>query len=295
MLQMSFPNIVIIMLSGLTSAAILFLVSTGIQLVFGALRIVNVAHGSFYMYAAFIMAAILAVIPNADGAGFWISLVVVPVGVGVLGAVIEMSLLRRIYQKEHLAQLLVTFAVFFIMADLARQIWGNHYRIAEMPTFLSGSVLILGRHFPAYSLFVMGVAIIAAICLFALLKLTMFGWRIQAAVNDPELLACTGTNVRRLFTIVFGIGVGMAGLAGAIVAPMQAIDFGMDANTLVAAFIVSIVGGLGSIAGAAIGAIIIGLFQAFGVIWFPQWSSAFIFIIMILLLGFRPEGLLGRA
>ena len=291
---MSLANLLIVILSGLTSAAILFLVSTGIQLVFGALRIVNVAHGSFYMYGAFIMATILSFMPDAAGWGFWIGLIAVPVVVGLIGALIETTLLRRIYDKEHLAQLLVTFALFFIMADLARQLWGEQFRTVSVPALLSGSFAVLGRQFPLYNMFVIVTAIVAAIALFALLKLTMFGWRIRAAVNDPELLACTGTNVRRLFSTVFGLGVGMAGLAGAIVAPMQTVDFGMDANTLVAAFIVSIVGGLGSVAGSAIGAIIIGLIQAFGVLWFPQWSSAFIFLIMILVLGFRPEGLLGK-
>ncbi len=284
----------ILILSGLTSAAILFLVSTGIQLVFGALRIVNVAHGSFYMYGAFVMASMMEFLPFGRELNYWASLVLVTLTVALIGVVIEFVILRRIYDREHLAQLLVTFSLFFILADLARQVWGTSYRTVPTPALLEGSVHIFDRLFPVYNLFTIAVALGAGLFMLALLKFTMFGWRIRSAVEDPELLACTGTNVGRLFTLVFAIGVGMAGLAGAVVAPLQAVNFGIDANILVAAFIVSIVGGLGSITGAALGSVIIGLFQAVGIVWFPQWASTCIFIAMILLLAFRPEGLLGK-
>ena len=291
---MEIGDLAIVVLSGLTSAAILFLVSMGIQLVFGALRIVNVAHGSFFMYGAFIMATVVAMMPFGREISFWLGLVVVTVVVAALGALVEILVLRRIYGREHLVQLLVTFAIFFIFADLARQLWGNQYRTVPVPDLLANSVSILGRQFPVYSLFVIAVALLAALLLFILLRMTMFGWRIRSAVEDPELLSCTGTNVSLLFTVVFGLGVGLAGLAGAIVAPTQAVNFGVDASILVAAFIVSIVGGLGSIPGAALGSVIIGLVQAFGILWFPHWETTFIFVAMILLLAFRPEGLLGR-
>jgi branched-chain amino acid transport system permease protein len=288
----SAADILVQLLSGLASAAILFLVSAGITLVFGAMRIINVAHGSLYMVGAFVAASLAAVLPGE--AGFWARLVIAPVIVGLLGAAIEMLVLRRIYAREHLTQLLATFALFYILADLAQQIWGNQYRSVGAPRSLAGGMSVLGHVFPLYSMFVIAVAVVVGLALFALLRLTMFGWRVRAAVEDPELLAATGTNVRRLSTMLFALGAVLAGIAGAVVTPLQAVSSGMDASILIAGFIVSIIGGLGSILGAALGSVLIGVFQAFGVILLPQWSSTFIYIAMICLLAFRPSGLLGQ-
>jgi branched-chain amino acid transport system permease protein len=282
------------LLGGLASASTLFLVASGITLIFGALRILNVAHGSFYMFGAFGLSSLLAVLPGG-GMPFLLAIVLVPLAVAALGALVEMTVLRRVYQREHLAQLLATFALFYIFADLARQLWGNQYRTIVPPPFLASQVAIGERVFPAYSLFVIFVAVVVALGMFALLQFTLFGWRVRAAVEDPELLASTGTDVKRLSTTLFAIGAGLAALAGAVVAPLQAVTSGMDASILVAAFIVAILGGLGSIVGAALGAVIIGEFQAFGVLLLPQWSSTFIYVVMILVLTFRPAGLLGRA
>lgn len=286
-------TVIVQLLGGLTSAAILFLVAAGITLIFGAMRIINVAHGSFYMYGAYLMASALALTPGA--AGFWLRLLIAPILVGVLGGVIEILVLRRIYRREHLAQLLATFALFYIMADLAQQIWGNQYRTVAPPPILAGRTLIFGNTFPVYSLFVIGVAVLTGLAVLALLRFTMFGWSVRAAVEDPELLAATGINVKRLSTMLFGLGAMLAGIAGAVVAPLQAVTTGMDASILVAAFIVSILGGLGSVGGAALGAIIIGVFEAFGVEVAPQWSSTFVYVAMIAVLALRPSGLLGRA
>ncbi len=290
---MTLGGIVVQLLSGLTSAAILFLVAAGITLIFGAMRIINVAHGSFYMYGAYMMATALGLVPGA--AGFWLRLLIAPIVVGMLGVAVEILVLRRIYQREHLAQLLATFAVFYILADLAQQIWGNQYRTVPVPPRLAGHVPVMGHEFPVYSLFVIAVALLTGIALLVLLRVTMFGWSVRAAVEDPELLAATGINVKKLSSLLFGLGAVLAGIAGAVVAPLQAVTTGMDASILVAAFIVSILGGLGSVPGAALGAVVIGVFQAFGLEWLPQWSSALVYVAMILVLAFRPSGLLGEA
>lgn len=287
-------DVLIQLLGGLASASVLFLVASGITLIFGAMRILNVAHGSFYMFGAFGLSSLLAVLPGGE-VPFLLAMVLVPLAVAAFGAVIEITVLRRIYHREHLAQLLATFALFYIFADLARQLWGNQYRTIVPPPFLASQIAVGQRLFPAYSVFVIVVAVIVAAAMFTLLRLTMFGWRVRAAVEDPELLAATGTNVNRLSTSLFALGAGLAGLAGAVVAPLQAVTSGMDASILVAAFIVAILGGLGSIGGAALGAVIIGEFQAFGVLLLPQWSSTFIYVVMVLVLAFRPAGLLGRA
>jgi branched-chain amino acid transport system permease protein len=290
---MTLGALLVQLLSGLTAAAIVFLVSVGITLIFGALRIINVAHGSFYMYGAFAMAVAWPGFGSGEPS-FWVRLLIIPLGVGLLGAIVEIAVLRRIYKREHMAQLLATFALFYIFADLAQDMWGKQYYSVTAPAMLAGPITISGYSFPAYSLFVIAVAIFSALLLFVILRLTMFGWRVRAAVEDPELLAGLGTNVSTLSTMLFALGTALAGLAGAVVAPLQAVSSGMDASILVAAFIVSIVGGLGSVVGSVIGSIVIGIFQAFGVLILPQWSSTFMYVVLVLLLAFRPAGLMGR-
>lgn len=292
---MSLGDVASYLLSGLASAAILFLVAAGITLVFGGLRIVNVAHGSLYMYGAFIVASPFLALDALGAGAFWLKLALAPVLVGLIGAAVEIVVLRRLYHREHLAQLLATFALFYIFADLAQQIWGTAYRSVGAPAVLSGQVALFDRVFPVYSLFVVAVAVVTGLGLFALLRFTMLGWKVRAAVEDPELLSVTGTDVNAVSTLIFVLGAVLAGLAGAVVAPLQAVSLGMDASILVGAFIVAIVGGLGSIAGAALGAVAIGIFQAFAVVLIPSWSSVVVYLTMILLLAFRPEGLLGRA
>ncbi|MGH7120898.1 MAG: branched-chain amino acid ABC transporter permease, partial [Acetobacteraceae bacterium] len=192
-------------LSGLTSAAILFLVAAGITLIFGAMRIINVAHGSLYMYGAFLMASLLSSV-FSGAALFWLGLVLATLLTGLLGVVLEITVLRRVYEREHLAQLLATFALFYILADVAQEIWGNKYRIVPVPPLLAGHTSFFGHAFPVYSLFVIGVAVLVGVLLFALLGLSLFGWRVRAAIEDPELLAATGANVKLLSTGLFGIG-----------------------------------------------------------------------------------------
>ncbi len=289
---MDLGNVAIQLLSGMTVAGYLFMVSAGMTLVFGAMRVINIAHGSFYMYAAFIVAAIVGKGTGASGM-FWVALLVAPLIVAAMGTATEVTIMRRIYTKEHLTQLLATFALFYIFADVALQIWGGAFRSVQAAPVLTGQVNVLGRSFPKYNFFVMGVAVVVGVAMWLLLQRTKLGWRIRAAVEDPELLAATGTNVRLLFTTVFTIGALLAGVAGAVVAPLVSVAPGLDAGILVEAFIVAVIGGLGSIAGAAIGAIILGLFQAIGILWVPTWASAFTYIAMILVLAVRPWGLLG--
>lgn len=282
--------------SGLTTASLLFLVASGLTLIFGGLRIINVAHGSFYMYGAFLVSSIAGASSTAgahSSAMFWLALIIAPIAVALLGAVMEFLVLRRLYQREHLLQLLATFALFYILAGSGLLIWGGQYRSVPIPKVLQGHFKLFGSAFPVYDGFVIAMAIAIGLGLWWLLQRTTLGWRIRAAVEDPEMLAVTGTNVRALFTGVFTLGALLAGIAGAIVGPTQSITPGLDAQVLVSAFIVAVIGGLGSIAGAALGAIIIGLFQTAGVLWAPNFESAFIYVAMILVLAIRPWGLLG--
>ncbi|MGH3630189.1 MAG: branched-chain amino acid ABC transporter permease [Sciscionella sp.] len=289
---MTAGHVIVTLLSAMTTASSLFIVAAGLTLVFGAMRIINIAHGSFYMYGAFLVTTIVG---SVAAGGFWLALVVAPLAVGVLGSVVEVTVLRRIYAQEHLVQLLATYALFLIFADLALRIWGKQNRSVTAPSLLRGSVDIGNGRFPTYDLFAIAVAIAVGLALWLVLSRTALGWRIRAAVEDPETLSAGGTNVPLLSTTVFAIGALLAGLGGAVIAPLQAIAPGLDASIIVSAFIVAVIGGLGSVAGAAIGAVIIGLFEASGVLWAPTWAPTFIYLAMILVLGIRPWGLLGTA
>lgn len=287
---MTLSNDIVTLLSAMTEASSLFIAAAGLTLVFGAMRIINVAHGSFYMYGAFI---VTSVVGAGAGGRLWLGLLVAPLALGVLGAGVEVSVLRRIYKQDHLVQLVATYGLFLIFSDIALHIWGSQPRTVNPPAPLSGSIAIGSDSFPAYDVFAIVVALVVGLALWALLQRSPLGWRIRAAVEDPETLATTGTNVPLLSTTVFTIGALLAGLAGGLAAPLQSVAQGLDSTIVVYAFIVAVIGGLGSVAGAAIGAIIISLFDTAGVIWAPQWSSAFIYLAMIAVLALRPWGLLG--
>lgn len=279
-------------LSALTDAGSLFVAAAGLTLVFGALRIINVAHGSFYAYGAF---GVTTMAGAAGGGRFWLALVLVPLAVAALGAAVEVTVLRRVYGRDHLAQLVVTYALFLVFADVALRLWGSQSRSVPVPSVLAGSVSLGSGQFPRYDLFVIVVAVLAGLGLWALLQRTALGWRIRAAVEDQELLASAGSNVPLLFTTVFALGALLAGLAGVLAAPLESVSPGLDASIIIAAFIVSVIGGLGSVAGAAVGAVIIALFNTAGVLWAPSWEPAFIYLAMITVLALRPWGLLGTA
>jgi branched-chain amino acid transport system permease protein len=289
---MTLSSDIVTFLSAMTEASSLFIAAAGLTLVFGAMRIINIAHGSFYMYGAYLVAALVGA---SIGGRFWLALVIAPLAVAVIGSVVELTVLRRVYGKEHLVQLVATYALFLIFADLALRFWGSAQRSGTVPSVLSGSVSIGSGRFPVYDLFAIGIAIVVGVAMWILLQRTTLGWRIRAAVEDPETLSTSGTNVPLLSTTVFTIGALLAGLAGAIAAPLQSVAPGLDASIIVSAFIVAVIGGLGSVAGAAIGAIVISLFDTAGVLWAPKWAPAFIYLAMITVLAIRPWGLLGTA
>lgn len=289
---MTVSNVIVTFLSAMTEASSLFIVAAGLTLVFGAMRIINIAHGSFYSYGAFLVTTIVGA---SAGGFFWLALAVAGLAVGAIAAVVELTVMRRVYRRDHLVQLVVTYALFLILADVALHLWGTQARSVRAPSMLSGSVAIGSGSFPVYDLFAVCAAILTGLAMWALLQRTALGWRIRAAVEDPELLTASGTNVPLLYTTVFSIGGLLAGLAGAIGSPLQSVSPGLDASVIVSAFIVAVIGGLGSVAGAAIGAVIISLFDTAGVLWAPGWEPAFIYLAMIAVLALRPSGLLGRA
>jgi branched-subunit amino acid ABC-type transport system permease component len=289
---MSAATVVTNIVAVLSDASSLFIVASGLTLVFGAMRLINVAHGSFYMYGAFLVTTVAGV---AVGASFWLALVVGTLVVGALGGLTEVTVMRRIYNKEHLTQLLATFAVFLILADLALRFWGKGIRSVSPPSIAAGRLTVAGATFPTYDLVIIGIALAVGAALWLLLARTVLGWRIRAAVEDPESLQAGGTNLALLRGGVFVVGAMLAGLAGAVVSPRISVAPGIGEAIIVSAFIVAVIGGLGSITGAAIGALLIGIADTVGAAVAPTWASSFIFLAMIVVLAVRPWGLLGVA
>ena len=245
---MSFSGFVVQLLNGLTGASSLFFVAAGLSLIFGVTRIVNFAHGSFFMVGIYI--AYTLVEQLGPVAGFWPALLLAALAVGVIGALIEVLLLRRIYKAPELFQLLATFALVLVIQDAVLWLWGPDELLGPRAPGLSGSVLVLGRQFPSYDLFliVAGPVVLAAV--WALLTRTRFGALVRAASQDREMVSALGVNQAWLFTAVFALGALLAGLGGALQLAREPASLEMDLNTIGSAFVVVVVGGMGSIPGA---------------------------------------------
>jgi branched-chain amino acid transport system permease protein len=300
---MNFSGFVVQLLNGLAGASSLFLVAAGLSLIFGVTRIVNFAHGSFYMigiYVAYSMVAWLG-----TGLGFWPALLLAAVAVGVLGAVVEMVLLRRIYRAPELFQLLATFALVLVLRDGVLWLWGAEELLGPRAPGLSGSVMILGRQFPTYDLFLIVVGPAVLGLLWLLLTRTRWGTLVRAATQDREMVSALGVNQAWLFTAVFALGAMLAGLGGALQLPREPANLEMDLHTIGAAFVVVVVGGMGSIPGAYVAALLIaelkaiciwlGLVDVFGIpVSFSKLTLVVEFLVMAAVLVLRPWGLMGK-
>jgi branched-chain amino acid transport system permease protein len=287
------PLIAVQVMSGLSVGMFLFLVSVGMSLIFGVTRIVNLAHGSFYMVSAYLMVTLVEWLPEG-AAGFWISLILAPIGVAILGGVIEVTLLRRIYHRDPMMQLILTFGLILIIGTLVLLVWGPDNKSVSRPEALAGSVRVFGQPFPSYYLLVLGLAPVVAVGLWLVFYRTRWGMLVRAATVDREMLGALGVDVSTLYTEVFVFGSWLAGLGGALAAPTVAVALGMDADVLINAFVVVVIGGLGSFAGTLISALLVGELQSFGILIFPAVSIVLLFAIMAVVLIVRPWGLLGR-
>lgn len=284
-------------LNGLASASSLFLVSAGLTIIFGVSRIVNFAHGSFYMLGAYLAWTLTSQGPLAEWGGFWGfwgAVLLAALAVGVIGAVAEVLVLRRVYQAPELFQLLATFALVLVVQDLALLLWGAEDKFGPRAPLLRGAVEILGLRFPRYELFMIVVGPVVLGLLWLLLHRTRFGILLRAATQDREMVAALGVDQRRLFTGVFFLGAALAGLAGALQLPREAVTLHMDMAIIVEAFVVVVVGGLGSLPGAFLAALLIGELHAFGILAFPRITLVLVFLVMAAVLVLRPYGLLGR-
>ena len=280
-------------LSGLAQAATLFLVSSGLSIIFGVTRIVNFAHGSFYMLGAYLA---WSLVERWGGTvyGFWGGVLLAALLVGALGAVMEVVLLRRLYRSPELFQLLATFGVVLVIQDVAAWAWGPEDLLGRRAPLLRGGVDVMGRPFPLYdlALIVLGAVVLAALLL--LFHRTRWGTLVRAATQDREMAAALGVDQAKLFTGVLFLGSALAGLGGALQVPREAVNLHMDMAIVVEAFVVVVVGGMGSLGGAAVASLLIGQLQAFGILVFPQITLVLVFLFMAVVLVLRPYGLLGR-
>ncbi len=282
------------LLTGFAYASTLFLVAAGLTIIFGVTRVVNFAHGSLYMLGAYLAYSITSLLPLTEF-GFFGGVLLASLIVALVGVVIEVLVLRRIYAAPEIFQLLATFGVVLIVQDLALWLWGPEDLFAPRAPGLKGSVEIAGAFVPQYTLFLLGIGPLVFALLWFVFRRTRWGVYVRAATQDGEMAGALGVNRTLLFTSVFALGSFLAGVAGALQIPRESVNLQMDLGVIVEAFVVVVVGGLGSIGGAALASILIGLLHAFGVWLLPQSALVLAFVAMAIVLIVRPFGLLGRA
>ena len=276
-------------LNALALAGLLFLVSAGLSLVFGILRVVNFAHGVFYMLGAYLGFTAVAV-----SGWFWLSLVVVPPVVGVVGALLETSTLRFIYRRPPIYQLLLTFGLALILEESVRVLYGPTAKGIDPPPLLQGAVEIAGTFYPRYRLFLVVLGIVVGLGVWLFLQRTRTGLVIRAVAQNSEMADCLGADVARVRTLVFGAACALAGLGGVAAGPMTTAYLGMGIGVIVDAFVVVVIGGLGSIGGSMVGSLIVGAAQTWGAFYLPETAMVIMYAVMGVILIFRPWGLFGE-
>ncbi|MBW4710154.1 branched-chain amino acid ABC transporter permease [Roseobacter sp. YSTF-M11] len=293
-------------LNGLQFGVMLFLMAAGLTLIFGVMGLINLAHGSLYMVGAFAAAAVA----GATGS-FVLALIASLIAAAAAGALVELVVIRRLYDRDHLDQVLATFALILIFSEGTRWLFGSFPLFLDIPAALSGPVTLPGGiQYPAYRLLIIAVGLLIAFGLFQLIARTRIGIQIRAGESDREMIAALGVDISRLYTIVFALGAALAGLAGALVGAIQSVQVGMGEPVLILAFVVIVIGGIGSIRGALVGALLVGLTDTLGGVLLPGLFATFmepsaatavgsslasmsIYILMAGVLLFRPTGLYG--
>lgn len=290
-------------LNGLQFGLMLFLLASGLTLVFGIMDMINLAHGALYMVGAFFAAWLFTLVNS-----FWLAVILAVPLTALVGMALEASLLRTLYQRDHLSQVLATFALILILNETVRMIWGSDMSLPT-PQALSGPVeLLAGLYYPSYRLMIIAVGLVIALLLWFLVTRTRVGALVRAGASNREMAMAMGVNIRVLFTAVFGVGAALCAVAGALLGPLLAIQVGMGDSILILAFVVIVIGGIGSIRGAFVGSVLVGVVDTFGRTMLPhlfrellppQWASAagpavasiLIYVLMAVVLFLRPQGL----
>jgi branched-chain amino acid transport system permease protein len=291
-------------LNGLQFGLMLFLLAAGLTLVFGIMDMVNLAHGSLYMVGAYLVAAF-----SLATGSFWLALALGIAATAVLGMLLEVSVLRQLYQRDHVTQVLGTFAILLMCNEAVRMVWGSQPLMLNPPEALAGPVELLpGFSYPAYRLLIIAVGLLAAGVLYLLVAHTRVGMQVRAGASNREMALAMGTNVKRLFTLVFGVGAALCALAGGLLGPLLAVQVGMGESILILAFVVIVIGGIGSIRGALLGALLVGTVDTAGRTLIPlvfeslmgaeaasnagpAVASILIYVLMAAVLFFKPRGL----
>jgi branched-chain amino acid transport system permease protein len=274
---------------GLVYGMLVFLVASGLTLVFGMMGVLNIAHGGFYMLGAYLGYSIVVWSGN-----FWFCLILAPIGVGIAGALVERFLLRKIHILGHAHELLLTFGIYFIIGEMVKWFWGNYPLPFPPPSLLSGSLNIMGTTYPHYRLFILFFGFVVLFLMAALLMKTRIGITIRAAVSDAEMVDILGIDVPKVFLGVFSIGSALAGLAGVIAAPFLSPYPGMGLDIMIDTFAVIVIGGFGSLLGAFVASLMIGELQSYGILFVPRLALVFEFLLMAIVLISRPTGLFGE-
>lgn len=276
--------------SGLIVGMLLFLVAAGLTLIFGVLKVVNFAHGTFYMLGAYIALSVVQA-----GGGYALAVLAAAAGMAVFGVAFERLLISRVYGSNVLMQLLICYAVVLIFDDVVKIVWGADFQAMGMPeAFQVPPLFIAGGVVPPFYLLLIAVALAVAIGVGGVLAFTRWGKIVRAAAQNPDMVAALGINTTRLYAAVFAVGGALAGLAGGLAAPVRSLTPGMGFSILIESFIVTVIGGMGSIAGALIAAVTLGLIRSFGTIGFPLFTEGLMYLVMIAILLIRPAGLFGR-
>ena len=281
--------ILIQILNALQFSMTLFLLAVGLTIIFGLMKIVNLAHGSLYMVGAYIGLSIFNYTES-----FWLALIFAPVLTALIGAILYSLLFKHIQNADPMKQVLLTFGLIYIGLDAVRLLWGTMSHSISAPNLLSNSLLVLNEPYPSYRLFVILVGFVVMFTLYFVLEKTKIGAKVRASVDDPETAQLLQINTDKILFYTFALGCGLAGLAGITVAPILGVEPGMDMEVLVLTLIVVVVGGPGSLKGAIIGALLIGFVDSFGKVYIPQLAQIIIYAVMALTLLFKPDGLYKR-
>lgn len=284
---MSLANFLIQLLNSVQYGLLLFMLAAGLTLIFGIMGVVNLAHGSFYMLGAYTAWSLSSLFDNLA-----VAIVVGAVLAVVLGLLLEKLLFRHFYQRDHLDQVLLTFGLIYIFEETRSLIWGDDVHGVAVPAILGGSVpLTENMSYPVYRLFMSGLCIVLAVGLYLLISKTRLGMKIRAGAFNRDMTEALGVNIRRLYGIVFALGVALAAVAGMIASPISSVYPNMGSQVLIMCFVVVVIGGIGSVRGAMIAALLVGLVDTFGKVLLPAMSGMLVYMLMAAVLLWKPEGL----
>jgi branched-chain amino acid transport system permease protein len=279
-------------LNALQYGLLLFLIASGLTLIFGVMGVINLAHGSFYMIGAYMAYALAPALGGSAGLGFVATLLVGLVLAVVLGYALEWAFFSFLYEREHLQQVLMTYGLILVFEELRSLTLGDDVHGVAVPAWLAGSIPLGGlMSYPVYRLFISGVCVALALAMYAVLSRTRLGMAIRAGSTNREMVASLGIDVKRLFRVMFAAGVALATLAGMLAAPVSSVYPGMGNQVLIICFVVVVIGGLGSVRGAFAAALLVGAVDTFGKVFFPQAAGVLVYVLMAVVLLWRPEGL----